>query len=300
MELNDLFPAGAARVSLLCAAGNCVLTAFKLVAGVAGGSGAMISDAVHSASDVLGSLVAAAGVRLSELPADESHPYGHERLECVAALFLGGVLLTAGCGIGYEAAKTLVTGAYKSAETPGVLPLAAAAVSIVTKEFMCRAVMRAARRTGLAALRAEAWHHRSDALSSVGALAGIWGARHGLPALEPLASALICALIVKAAFGIFRDAVDKLVDHACAPETLACLRACVLSVPGVISVDMLRAREFASRLLVDVEISADGTLPLRKTHAIANAVHDAVECEFPQVKHVMVHVNPAETAAPRE
>ena len=186
----------AVRVSALCAAGNFALAAFKLAAGVIGHSGAMISDGVHSASDVLGSLVAAGGVRLSERPADATHPYGHERLECIAALILGCVLLGAGAGIGFDAAKSLFSGAYKTAEQPGLLPLIAAAVSILVKELMFHYVMRAAKRTGLSALRAEAWHHRSDALSSVGALAGIWGARAGWPALEPLASAVICALII--------------------------------------------------------------------------------------------------------
>ena len=282
----------AARVSAFCAAGNFALSAFKLAAGVIGHSGAMISDGIHSASDVLGSLIAAGGVKLSERPADASHPYGHERLECIAALFLAGLLLTAGIGIGFDAAKSLISGAYKEAAIPGTLPLIAAVVSIVVKEAMYQFVIRAARRTGLSALRAEAWDHRSDALSSVGALIGIAGARAGLPALEPLASAVICALIARAAVGIFRDAIDKLVDRSCDAATLDRLRSCAASVEGVKSVDLLRAREFASRLYVDIEISADATLPLVKAHDIARSVHDAVEHEFPRVKHVMVHVNP--------
>jgi len=291
MKLNDFFE-NAAAVPAVCAAGNLALTVFKLAAGLLGGSSAMVSDAVHSASDVLGSLVAAGGVRLSERPADDTHPYGHERLECVAALFLGGVLLAVGVGIGWSAARSLVSGAYKTAQAPGTLPLVAAAVSIVVKELMYQFVIRAARRTGLTALRAEAWDHRSDALSSVGALLGIAGTRAGFPAMEPLASAVICAFIVKAALGIFRESVDKLVDRSCDASTLERLRKCALGVAGVKSVDLLRARAFASRLYVDIEIGVDASLSLIKAHDIARNVHFALERDFPQVKHAMVHINP--------
>lgn len=285
---------GEARVSAFCAVGNALLAAFKLAAGLIGHSGAMVGDAVHSASDMAGSVIAAWGVTMSRRPADKSHPYGHERVECLASLALGSLLLAAGAGIGFDAARSLLTGAYAAAPAPGKLPLAAAVVSIAVKELMYHAAMRAARRTGLSALRAEAWDHRSDALSSVGVLVGIWGARHGLPALEPLACAVICALILKAAAGILTDAAGRLVDRSCDEKTFSALRECAQNVKGVIRVDTLRARTFASRLYVDVEISADALLTLRESHRIAQNVHDAVEGAFPRVKHVMVHVNPAE------
>ncbi len=294
MGFPDIFRRGnAARTSAFCAAGNAVLAAFKLFAGVSGGSAAMVSDAVHSASDMAGSLIAAWGVTVSRLPADESHPYGHERIECLASLALGALLGAAGFGIGCDAARSLVSGAYASRVPPGTLPLAAAVVSVGVKELMYRAAMRAYRATGLSALRAEAWDHRADALSSLGALAGIWGARHGLPALEPLACAVICAFIVKAAWDILADAAGRLTDRSCDADTLEALRSCAAGVEGVLAVDMLRARAFASRLYVDVEISADAALTLRESHGIANAVRDAIKRAFPQVKHAMVHVNPA-------
>ena len=290
MKLKNLFADTA--VPAVCAAGNLALTVFKLIAGLTGHSSAMISDAVHSASDVLGSLVAAGGVHLSARPADDTHPYGHERLECVAALFLGGTLLAVGAGIGWNAAGALITGTYTASPMPGALPLAAAVVSIAVKELMYRLAIRAAKRTGLTALRAEAWDHRADALSSVGALIGIAGARAGFPALEPVASVVICAFIIKAAVGIFREAVDKLVDRSCDAATLEQLRECAAAVPGVRSVDMLRAREFASRLYVDIEIGADASLSLLQAHEIARSVHNALERDFPRVKHAMVHINP--------
>ena len=144
------------------------------------------------------------------------------------------------------------------------------------------------------ALMADAWHHRSDALSSVGALIGIAGARLGFPVLDPIASLVICAFIVKAAYDIFKDAIDKMVDHSCDKETEDALRQCALSQNGVLSVDLLQTRVFGNKIYVDIEIGADGTKTLSEGHAIAEQVHAAIEKEFPKVKHIMVHVNPEE------
>ena len=176
---------------------------------------------------------------------------------------------------------------------PGLLALAAAIVSIAVKEGMFWYTRAYARRLASPALMADAWHHRSDALSSVGALIGIAGARLGVPMMDPLASVVICAFIVKAAFDIFRDAVDRMVDHSCDPKTEGQIRQCVLAHQGVRRIDVLRTREFGSRLYVELEIALDDALTLNAAHAIAEGVHDDVEKAFPQVKHIMIHVNPA-------
>ena len=140
---------------------------------------------------------------------------------------------------------------------------------------------------------ADAWHHRSDALSSVGALIGIIGARCGYPFLEPLASLIICLFILKAAFDIFKDAVDKMIDRSCDEETENAVRSCVLEQEDVLGIDMLKTRVFGNRIYVDIEISANGSKTLYEGHAIAERVHDAVEKSFPRIKHIMVHVNPS-------
>ena len=140
---------------------------------------------------------------------------------------------------------------------------------------------------------AEAWHHRSDALSSIGALAGILGARAGFPVLDPLASVVICVFIAKAAFDIFRDAVNKMVDHSCDEETETAIRLCAVEQPEVARIDLLRTREFGNRIYIEMEIAVDGELPLREAHAVAERVHDEIEQRFPKVKHIMIHVNPA-------
>ena len=286
------FEQAATRVSMVSVVGNIILSGFKLLAGIFAHSGAMISDAVHSASDMLSSVIVIVGVRVSTRESDSSHPYGHERFECVAALVLAVILLVTGLFIGHGAIETIRGAGGAEPQIPGVLALIAAAASILVKEGMYQYTMIYARRYDSGALKADAWHHRSDAFSSIGALAGIAGARMGYPLLDPVASLTISAFIVKAAWDIFVEAVGKMVDHACDAETEADLRACALEQEGVLSVDVLHTRMFASRIYVDLEIGADGSMTLAEGHAVAENVHRAIERRFQRVKHIMVHVNP--------
>ena len=285
----------AVNVSTVTIIINLVLAGFKFVAGFVAHSSAMISDAVHSASDVLATFIVILGVKLAGRDADRDHPYGHERLECVAALILGVILAATGFGIGLSGIRKITRG--EELLIPGTLALIAAAVSIVVKEAMFWYTWLAAKKIDSSALKAEAWHHRSDALSSVGSFAGILGARLGFPALDPVASVVICLFILKAAWDILADALGKMTDHACPPALVQEMAESVLSQPGVLGLDTLNTRLFGDRVYVDVEIRADGDLPLKVTHATAQAVHDALEAQFPQVKHCMVHVNPAEESA---
>lgn len=292
---ND-FERTATRVTSVSIIGNLILSAFKVFAGIIAHSGAMISDAVHSASDVFSSIVVIIGIHLSSKDSDKEHPYGHERLECVAAIILAAILFMTGFSIGADAVRTVVrtftTDSFEVLPEPGILALIAAVISIVTKEAMFWYTRIYAIRIDSSALMADAWHHRSDALSSVGALIGIAFARLGFPIMDPIASLVICIFIVKAAYDVFRDAMTKMVDHACDNEIEEKIRDCALSQGGVLGIDELRTREFGNKIYVDIEISADGSLPLRETHAIAELVHDELEKQFPKVKHVMVHVNP--------
>jgi cation diffusion facilitator family transporter len=293
MKKEQDFEKAAMRVSTVSIVTNIVLTMLKLLAGIIANSGAMISDAIHSASDVFSTIVVIIGIRISSKDSDKDHPYGHERLECVAAIVLATILAATGLGIGYTAVKTILGGNYENLTVPGLLALAAAIVSIATKEGLYRYTVIYAKRIDSSALMADAWHHRSDALSSIGALIGIAGARLGFAILDPIASAVICIFIEKAAYDIFMDAVDKMVDKACDEETENALRACVIQVQGVQDIDLLHTRVFGNKIYVDVEISVDGNMPLRDAHAIAERVHNSIEKSFPKVKHIMVHVNPA-------
>ena len=211
----------AMKVSMVSIAVNLLLSLGKLAAGLIAHSGAMVSDAVHSASDIFSTVVVVIGVKLSGKAADREHPFGHERLECVAAIVLAVILLITGLFI------------------------------------------------------------------------GLAGARMGLTVLDPLASVVICAFIAKAAFDIFRDAVNKMVDHSADAATEAAIRACVAGHAEVKRIDLLRTREFGNKLYIDLEIAMDKSLTLAQAHAVAEDVHDDVERAFPQVKHIMIHVNPA-------
>lgn len=288
----------ATRVSVLSMVGNTLLTVFKLIAGLTAHSGAMVSDAIHSASDILSGFVVIAGVRMAAKAPDRDHPYGHERYECVAAIILATVLVMVGGSIGWGALRSILSGDYAARDVPGVLALAAAIVSIVVKEAMFWYTRHHALRIHSTALHAEAWHQRSDALSSVGALIGIAGARLGVPVMEPIASAVICLFILKVALQIYKQAVDQMVDHAWDPTLTEALRSAVAARPGVAGVDMLQTRMFGSRVYVDLEISVDPGLSVSQGHAIAEGVHAAIEEAFPEVKHIMVHVNPAGETAP--
>lgn len=292
MTNADNYEKTAMKVSIVSVIWNLLLSAGKLFAGIFANSGAMISDAVHSASDVFSTIIVMIGVKISGKDSDNDHPYGHERLECVAAIILATILAATGIGIGYGAVVKIMAGDY-NVEMPGILALVAAVVSIVVKELMFWYTRYYAKQIDSSALMADAWHHRSDSLSSIGALIGIIGARLGFGIMEPLASVVICIFIEKAAYDIFMDAVNKMVDKSCDDETMEKIKACAMNIPGVENIDLLRTRVFGNKIYVDMEIAADGNKTLDETHAVAERVHDAIEQEFPKVKHIMVHVNPA-------
>ena len=281
----------AMRVSAVTILGNLILTVFKLAAGILAHSGAMISDAVHSASDVLSTFVVIAGVKLSGKESDKEHPYGHERFECVAAVILSVMLAITGAGIGWAGIQTILGDAAELV-IPGRLALVAAVISIVSKEAMYWYTRNAAKKLDSSALMADAWHHRSDALSSVGSFVGILGARLGIPVLDPVASVVICIFILKAAVDIFRDAISKMLDTSCSEEVENEMREVVQTQEGVLGVDRLQTRLFGDRVYVELDIAADANATLTKAHDVAVRVHDAIEKTFPKVKHCMVHVNP--------
>ncbi|RKM60370.1 cation transporter [Butyrivibrio sp. CB08] len=280
------------RVSKVGIFGNVVLALFKLIAGVIGNSGAMISDAVHSLSDVFATFVAYVGVRLSQQPEDDEHPYGHERLECVAAMILGALLAVTGLGIGYTGLQKIISG--EPLEVPTILPLIAAVVSIVVKEAMFWYTMHYAKKIDSPAFKADAWHHRSDAISSVGAFIGIGLAKLGFPIMDPIASLVICCFILKVAYDIFKDALDKMLDTSCGTEMEGRMMSFIIKQEGVENIDLFHTRQFGNKIYIDLEIAVKGDMSLYKAHEIAERVHNSVEQEFPNVKHIMIHVNPAD------
>ena len=279
------------RVAIVTILINTALTAFKFVAGIIANSAAMISDAVHTLSDLLTTFIVIIGVNLAGQRPDEEHPYGHERFECVASILLALSLAAVGAGIGHSGVRMIIDGTYEG-RIPGTLALIAAVVSIGVKEWMYWYTRAAAKKINSGALMADAWHHRSDGLSSIGVFIGIGGAIMGYPILDPVASLVICLFIMKAAYDIFADSINKMVDRSCDEETVDKLRALAAEQKGVIAVDAIMTRIFGAKIFVDIEIAADKDLTLTQSHTISQNVHDAVEKVFPEVKHCMVHVNP--------
>lgn len=280
------------RVSFVSIVSNVVLALFKIIAGIFANSGAMISDAIHSLSDVFSTIIVIIGVKISSKESDNSHRYGHERMECMASMALAIILFITSLGIGYSGLDKIINGNYQGLSKFGVLALIAAVVSIVTKELMYHYTIRAARKINSSSLKADAWHHRSDALSSVASLIGIGGTMMGIKILDPIVSVIICVVIVKAAFDILKESVDKLVDKSCDNDTIKEMENIARSIDGVLELDDIKTRLFGNKIFVDIEICADGNLTLYDAHRIAESVHDKIENNFKNVKHCMVHVNP--------
>ena len=281
------------RLSLVGIVGNIILVVFKMFAGIVGNSGAMVSDAVHSLSDVFATLIAALGVRISRRKPDEMHPYGHDRFESLASLVLGVILFVTGLGIGCKGVMAIIAGNYDASKGPAVIALVAAVVSIVTKEAMYHYTMHYAKKLNSSAFKADAWHHRSDAFSSVGSLIGIGGAMLGYPVMDSIAAVVISVFILKVGFDILKEALSNMMDTSCGPEYDESLKLFILQIPGVESVDMVLTRKLGNKIYIDAEISVDGQLSLEKAHDIAEDVHYAVEKRSDDIKHIMIHVNPA-------
>lgn len=282
------------RISIISIIINAVLSALKLFAGFFGHSQALIADAVHSLSDVLTTVVVIVSLLVSGRKPDDNHEYGHQKYEGIATLLLALALGYVGIKIGISGASAIITGSYKDFTLPTLLPAIAALVSIVVKEAMYQVTMKVARKEKSSALKADAEHHRSDALSSVGSLAGVLFALFGFPVMDSVASIIICIFILKTAIEILLEALKGLTDSSADENTEEAIERDAMSIEGVERIDMLKTRVFGSGYYVDIEIAVDGDLKLQESHEIAEKVHDKIENKYPDVLHCMVHVNPYE------
>lgn len=285
-----------ARLSAVGVGGNVLLALFKFIAGILGNSMALVSDAVHSSSDVLATAVAYVGDRIARREADENHPYGHERFEQVAAAILSLILAGVGIGIGYAGIESLLHGGAGDS-APGALALIAAGVSIVVKEAMFWYTRHGARKIGSDVFMADAWHHRTDALSSVAALIGVGATMLGFPLGDSIASIVICLFILKVAWDVGREAIGKLVDESGGRELNEAIARCVVQCGHVDHIDSLYTRRFGSLYYADVEVAMDGSITLAEAHEHAEEIHERIERECPLVKHATVHINPVEPHA---
>ncbi|AVB75753.1 cation diffusion facilitator family transporter [Methanococcus maripaludis] len=288
MEVSERIIIGN-KISKITIVANIGLSILKILTGVFGRSSALIADGMHSFSDILSTVVVMLGLKLSEKPADESHPYGHERIEPALTKILAVILLVTALMIFYCGLTTIIGGNY---QIPGNITIIAALISIFTKEWMYKYTKKGADRIESSALLADAWHHRSDAFSSVGTLIGVVGAKLGYPILDPIASIVISLFIAKMAFEIYFKALNQLLDRAADSKTIEEIKKIILSVDGVLEIDVLKTRIHSNKIYVDVEISVDKDLSLIEAHNISENVHSQIERKLKRVKHCMVHVNP--------
>lgn len=266
---------------------NMLLFIIKLMTGILANSGAMISDAIHSASDVFSTFIVIIGVKIGGQNIDEKHQYGHEKLECIVAIFLAVLLGLTGLGIGYEGIGRIEKALSGDLPAPGILALIAAMLSILVKEWMYWYTRNSAKKINSPSLMADAWHHRSDAFSSIGSLIGIGGSIIGFRILDPLAAIIIAIIILKVSYDIAKDAVEKIVDVSCDEKIVEEIKRLTLEEVGVKGIDSF----FGAKFYIDLEISVDGNISLSEAHTIAERVHTKIEESFSDAKHCMVHVN---------
>ena len=284
------------KVTLVGGAVNVVLLLFKFVAGIVGHSAAMVADAVHSLSDFVTDIIVLVFVRISGKPKDKSHDYGHGKYETLAMTLIGVALLSVAIGIIYSGAIKITTWIQGGQlEAPGLLALWAALLSIVLKEGVYRYSMVKARQLKSQAVEANAWHHRSDALSSVGTAVGIGGAiflGQRWTVLDPAASVIVGAFIVKVAVDLLRNGIGDLMEQSLPDAVENEILRLAASVPGVVNPHDLRTRRIGNHYAIELHILMDGDMSLREAHDKATEVEDTLKGHYGQDTHVAVHVEP--------
>ena len=284
------------KVTLVGSAGNVALLTFKFIAGVMGHSSAMIADAVHSLSDFVTDLVVLVFVSISAKPQDESHDYGHGKFETIATFLIGLALVAAATGIVVSGGVKLTAWwSGEQLEAPGWIALWAALLSIAIKELLYQYTARRGRHLDSQVMIANAWHHRSDALSSIGAAIGIGGAiwlGQRWTVLDPLASILVGLMLVKVAWGLLKTSVGELTESSLPAETEQEIEEIIQSFADVQEPHNLRTRRIGNRVAIEAHVRMDGQLPLEVVHERATTIERKLKERFGQKTHVTLHMEP--------
>ncbi len=275
---------------------NFMLLIFKFVAGIVGHSSAMIADAVHSLSDFATDIIIIAFVRISEKPQDENHDYGHGKYETFATAIIGTVLLSVGIGILIDSTRNIIAFCNgERIEAPGMLALAAALISILSKEAIYRYTMVKGKRLNSKAVMANAWHHRSDALSSVGTLVGIGGSiflGKSWRVLDPLAALVVSLFIIKVSVRLIKPCIDELLEKSLPKEIEDKILDIILSFSEVRSPHHLRTRYIGNRIAIEVHIRMNGDMTLKEAHDITKKIEASLKEEFGENTHIGIHMEP--------
>lgn len=286
------------RVTLVGSAVNIILLIFKFIAGIVGHSAAMLADAVHSLSDFVTDVIVLVFVKISDKPQDQSHKYGHGKYETLATTIIGLALFAVAVGIIVSGTTRIVDWAHGETLTaPGMLALWAALVSIVLKEGVYQYTVIKARKLNSQAVKANAWHHRSDALSSIGTAIGIGGAiffGQRWTVLDPIASLVVGALIIKVSFDLLKSGLGELMERSLPEEVELDIIRIVSSVDGVNTPHDLRTRCIGKNYAIELHIYMDGNITLTHAHDKATEVENLLREHFGEETHIAVHVEPDE------
>lgn len=296
MENNE-FKKTVVRVGIVTIIWNAVLSLGKLVVGLLAKSSSLISDSIHSASDVFSTIIVMIGAKLSTKKADKEHPFGHERMESIASIILAMLLGGTAVLLGYNGVISIIEfckGNIVEKNQFIYVALACAVLSIVIKGIMFIYTLKASKRINSTSLKADAYHHLSDSLSSIGSALGAIGILIGgyFSILDPIACLVIAVFILKVAIDIARDAINQVVDKAAPEEYQNEIKMLVKGYPGVINVNSLKTRQFGNKYYVELAIAVDGNITVYEGHAIARGVHDMLESKYDNIKHCMIHVDP--------
>ncbi len=273
---------------------NSFLAVIKLLGGIIGNSSVLITDAINSISDIATNIVVYISARFSKKDKDKSHPYGHDKFDSMISIFLGVALIITAVEVGKNAFTSLYDFIFNDVTIvkPEIYTIVIVFITLGLKEFMYRKTKIDAKRANSQALLAQAWDHRSDTITSIGALIGIVGALFGLSYLDPIASLFIVFFILRLGFKIVKTGVSQVVDESADEEQVSLIRKIVMSNKNVKSIDEIKTRLFGVKYYVDLEIGLDSSLSLIEAHQIAESIHDQIEDSLSDVIHCMIHVNP--------
>lgn len=287
---NDDFKT-AEKWAIIGAAGNIILTLFKAVAGVVGGSHALVAEATHSGADFIASAVVYISLKIAKKPADEEHPFGHGKAEAISSAIVGVMLIAAGIMVIKTAYTTIHSG---SAKTPGIIALYVSMLSIVVKELLYRFTYRVGKRINSPSTIASAMDHRSDVWASIATFIGVGGALLGHPIMDPIAGGIVALLIIRMGYDIIVESIGQIMDSSPEKEKVSLIREAILKTPGVQSAHDIRVRQSGPFYLVDLDICVDMNISLTDAHEIGDVVRKNVFESIEKIHEVRVHIDPEE------
>ena len=278
------------KVTMLSILLNIGLTIMKILAGIFGNSTAIIADGLHSASDIITSIGILIGNKISRKPRDEEHQYGHEKAESLVAFVLAAVLIIVAVEIGYNGVVALFN--LNEIQVPTLLPLIVALISIGVKEYQYQITIRVAKKINSSSLKADAWHHRSDALSSIAAFIGIGGAMLGFKILDPIASIIVAIVVVKVGIDILKSACDELMDSSISKQDISEIKSMIDNNQKIYGVKDFKSRKYGSVAYIDMSIFIDKSKTLEEAHEIADKLEKKIISNLGYIKEINIHTEP--------